>query len=145
MKKTVLTIGLILMTSMLKAAEGDLVTATLLDHVMPVTQFQNGTTKIALVDSIIQIGNSNDGSILDLQAGFSGDTRPEPGDPRGVNWIAGGFFKISTLLRGKLHLPEHWKFLNSLEYGPALFYDGRTKEWTGSYIQVGLAFTLNPK
>ncbi len=122
----------------------DLVTSTLLDHVMPVTQFKSGETKVALVDSVIQIGSIGGKSILDLQAGFSGATKPESDEVKSVNFIAGAFLKVSSLIGDKVKFPEHWKFLRAIEHGGFINYDFRKKEWLGGY-QAGLAFTLNPK
>lgn len=141
MKKMLLAI--VLFASPVISHGEDLITSTLLDHVMTVTQFQNGQTNLALIDSVVQIGKVNDHSLLDLQAGFSGDVAPEPGEEKNF-LLAGGFFKVSSIIRGKVHYPEHWQFLNSIEHGPALFYNFREKQWKGSY-QVGLAFGLNPK
>jgi hypothetical protein len=142
MKKMFVIVGVLLIANSLKAA--DLITTTLLDHVMPVTQVVSKDTKMALVDSVIQIGSKNKRSIVDLQAGFSGEVKPEPGDVSGVNLIAGGFFKVNTLLSDVINYPDHWKFLNSLEWGPVYFYDFREKrDYAG--IQFGLAFSLQPK
>lgn len=121
----------------------DLIQGTLLDHVMPVTQFQSGQTKVALVDSIIRIGRIDGNSLVDIQAGFNGNTKPQPDEPTGVNLVAGGFLKISTLISTKVNYPLHWEFLRSIQHGPAVMYDFRQKEWRGSY-QVGLAFNLDP-
>lgn len=137
-------IGLVVMLG-LSASVGaqDQITATLLDHVMTVTQFHGTDTRIALVDSVIQLGSVKGKSIFDLQAGFSGDTNPEAGDPTGINYIAGGFLKVSSLLNTDSIYPEHWKFLRSIEHGPVAMYDFRTKE-IEAYYQVGLAFQLQP-
>ena len=121
-----------------------LIESTLLDNVMTVTQFQSGRTKVALMDSVILIGKANGKSIFDLQAGINGDTKPDGQDQNGATFLAGGFFKVSSLMADKVSFPDHWKFLNSIEHGPALMYDFREKLWRGSY-QVGLSFGLNPK
>lgn len=143
MEKILLSL-LLLLTLPLKVKAQDLITASLIDHVSVVTQFQSGKVKLALTDSIIQIGSYKGKSIFDLQAGFSGDTKPESDEAAAANFIAGGFLKMNTLLADSVHFPDQWKFLNSIEHGPALFYDAREKVWRGSY-QVGLAFGLNPK
>lgn len=126
------------------SAMADTVEMTLLDHVMPTTQFSSGKTKIALIDSVVLFGSHEGRSIFDLQAGFNGDTKPGPGEVSGANFIAGGFLKVSTLIAGYAHYPDHWKFLNSIEHGPYIQYDFRRDEWYGGY-QVGLAFQLQPK
>lgn len=142
MKKILILAVFMLMSIQVKAE--DIITSTLLDHVMTVTQFKNGETKLALMDSVVQIGTLNGSSILDLQAGFNSETKPEPNDPAGINWVGGGFFKVSTLLKDKVHFPEHWKFLNSIEHGVVYAYDFREKKDFLGY-QVGLAFQLSPK
>lgn len=139
--KKMLFVVLMLVCGQAKAE--DIITSTLLDHVMTVTQFKNAETKLALVDSIVQVGSLKGKSIFDLQAGFNSETKPDANDPSGINWIAGGFLKFSTLMSGNVKYPEHWKFLNSLEHGPTLMYDFREKEWFGSY-QLGLSFKLSP-
>lgn len=141
MKKTLITIALLF--SPLVSHGEDLITSTLLSHVMTVTQFQSGQTNLALVDSVVQIGSMNGHSIFDLQAGFSGDVAPQPGEEKNF-LLAGGFLKVSSLIKDKVHFPDHWQFLNSLEHGPTLFYNFKEKQWQGSY-QIGLAFGLNPK
>jgi len=143
MKKLLFTIITVLALSHGAKAD-DIFTATLLDHVMTVTQIKSGETTLALVDSVVQIGSYNKLSILDLQAGFSNNVKPESNEAAGANWMVGGFFKISTLLKDKIHFPDQWKFLNSLEHGPVYFYDLRTKKDFVGY-QIGLAFGLNPK
>lgn len=143
MKKLLLSIAVI--CSLYSVSMGaDLVQMTLLDHVSPVTQFKNGETKIALVDSIVRIGSYKGKSILDLQAGFNGETKPDAGEVSGVSLLGGGFLKVSSLVGSVVKYPEHWQFLKALEHGPSLFYDFREKTWQASY-QVGLAFSLQPK
>lgn len=142
MKKLVMFLGLFLVSQSVKA-EG-LVEATLLDHVSTVTQFKSGETKLALVDSVVLIGQSNGNSILDLQLGFNAETKPASGEVSGANFIAGGFLKVSSFLKDKINFPPHWEFLRSLEHGATYSYDFREKEWFGSY-QVGLAFKVSPK
>ena len=121
------------------AKADDIITRTLLDHVATVTQFQSGDTKLALVDSVVLIGSRNGKSVFDLQGGFQQDTASQK-----EGWIGGGFLKFSTLIQDVVNYPDHWEFLNSIEHGPALFYDFTEKTWRGNY-QVGLAFGLNPK
>lgn len=139
--KKMLFVAVMLMAGIAKA---DMVSLTLLEHVMPVTQFRSGETRIALVDSIVQIGSYNGKSILDLQAGFNGDTKPEAGEVSGANLIGGGFLKVSSLISSSVHYPERWRFLQSVEHGPFVNYDFREKNWFGGY-QAGLAFSLSPK
>lgn len=122
----------------------DLVSLTLLDHVMAVTQFRSGETNIALVDSIVRIGSTNGESVFDLQAGFNSNVKPDSGEVAGANLIVGGFFKVSSLVKDKIKFPDHWKFLNSIEHGPVYFYDLRDKDDFIGY-QVGLAFSLQPR
>lgn len=144
MKKILMFTISLLTVVWLKAEDGNLIESTLLNHVMTVTQFQNGKTKLALMDSVIQIGKYKNRSIFDLQAGFNGNTRPQSGEPNSANLVLGGFLKVSPFLAELVIFPEHWKFLSSLEHGFALNYDTREQVWRGSY-QVGLAFTLNPQ
>ena len=134
---------LITMLTMPCGSKADLITTTLLDNVMTVTQFKSGETKLALVDSIVLIGSYKGKSILDLQAGFNSETKPEPGEASGANLIAGAFFKVSTLLSSTIDFPKHWEFLNSLEHGPFYSYDFREKRDYVGY-QVGFSFDLRP-
>ncbi len=143
LKHVIMITGLILAVFCITNAKADMVTSTLLDHVGPVTQFKNGETSIAVVDSIVMIGSYKGKSILDLQAGFNSDIKPEPGQTAGADLIAGGFFKLSSLVGDKLHVPAHWEFLRSLEYGVSYFYNFREKR-DFLALQVGLAFDLNP-
>lgn len=143
MKKLMLAVCIMFAMPCLIKAQ-DIITSTLLDHVTVVTQLQNGKTKYALMDSVVQIGQVNGKSILDLQAGINGDTKPAADEVNGANFLAGVWLKVNPFLATKINLPEHWQFLKSLEHGPTLSYDFRDMIWTGSY-QVGLAFGLNPK
>lgn len=122
----------------------DLITRTLLDHVTTVSQFRSGETSMALLDSVVRIGNVKGRSILDIQLGFSGETKPEPGEVSAANFVVSGLFKVSSLIKDKVDFPEHWEFLRSIEHGVAFTHDFREKDDFWSY-QVGLAFTLNPK
>jgi hypothetical protein len=90
------------------------------------------------------IGKYKGRSIVDLQFGLSAKTNPEPGEATGGNFLVGGLFKVSSLLKDVVILPEHWKFLNSIEHGVGYYRDTREKNgyWTYS---AGLAFGLNPK
>lgn len=138
-----LLIGLMFLLSSQVNAQ-DLITSTLLDHVMTVTQFKSGETNIALMDSVVQIGSRNGKSIFDLQAGFSGNTKPTGTEANAANFLFGGFLKVSSLFGDKVKFPPHWEFLNSIEHGVTYLYDSREKKDFISY-QVGLAFDLNPK
>lgn len=122
----------------------DLITSTLLDHVTTVTQFRSGETNLALLDSVVRIGNVKGRSIFDIQAGFSGETKPEPGEATAANFVVSGLFKVSSLIKDKIDFPEQWEFLRSIEHGLAVTYDFREKDEFVSY-QVGLAFSLKPK
>lgn len=124
-------------------ARAEMITATLIEHVSPVTQIKNGETKLALVDSVVQIGSYKGKSIFDLQAGFSGETAPQAGEAAGANLIVGGFLKVSSLIP-QTKFPEHWAFLKAVEHGVAYTYDFREKRDYVSY-QIGLAFALQPK
>lgn len=141
LKEIVVAAGLVLCAAV---AHADMVAATLIDHVAPVTQFKSGETKLAVVDSVIQVGSVNGKSLFDLQAGFSGETAPQSGEVTGANFIVGGFFKVSSLLNGHVKFPAHWDFLKAVEHGVAYTYDLREKRDYVSY-QVGLAFSLQPK
>lgn len=141
MKKIIAS--LILLGSVSSVSAADLITSTLLDHVMTVTQFQSGETRLALMDSIVQIGAHDGKSIFDLQVGLNGNTKPEPGEVQAANLVAGGFLKFNSFT-GLIKFPAHWEFLNGIEHGPAVYYDFRQKDWEGGY-QVGLAFDLAPK
>lgn len=143
MKKMFLLIAGLMLSSQLKADE-NLIVTTLLDNVMTVTQFKSGETNYALMDSVVQIGRMNGKSIFDLQAGINGDVKPGPDEVNGANFVFGGFLKVSSLFGNKVNFPDHWRFLNSIEHGPAFIYDQR--EHNGKFCyQVGLSFGLNPK
>lgn len=142
MKKAIMLLAVLLMSVGVKAE--DLITTTLIDHVTTVTQFKSGETNLALMDSVVLIGSHEGRSVFDLQVGFSGETKPDNDEVSAANFLVGGFFKISTLLSSRVHLPEHWEFLRALEHGVAYSYDFREKRDFVSY-QVGLAFGLNPK
>lgn len=141
MKKVMLTILFMLAVS--KVHADDIFLKTLTEHVTTVTQFKSGETKLALMDSVLLIGKINGSSVLDIQAGFSGNTRPEAGKTTAADVTAGVFFKVSSLIRGRVQFPPEWTFLNSIEHGPFFNYDFREHRSLGGY-QVGLAFTLNP-
>lgn len=115
----------------------------LLDKVSTVSQFRSGETTLALMDSVIMIGQKNGRSILDLQAGFGSDTKPEPDQVAGANFLYGGVLHISSLVKDKIPFAPDWKFLNALEYGVAYTHDSRENSdfWS---LQAGLSFTLNP-
>lgn len=142
MKKFILFI--LCMTAVVFLKAENMIVSTLIDHVGPVTQFQSGETKLALMDSVVQIGKIKGKSILDLQLGFNGETKPEAGEVTSANFLTGGFLKISSLVGENVNYPAHWTFLSSLEHGPFLHYDLREKVWRGGY-QAGLFFSLDPK
>lgn len=142
MRKPLLFLATILATPAIWSQ--GIIETTLLDHVSTVTQFKNGETKLALMDSIVLIGHKKGKSVFDIQAGFSGETKPEPNGIRGANIVVGGFLKINTLIQDNVSFPVQWEFLNSLEHGISYVYDFREKKDYVSY-QVGLAFDLDPK
>ena len=121
----------------------DQVTLTLLDHVTIASQIGDGEKTTALLDSVVLIGSTKGRSIMDLQIGFAGNVAPEPGQT-GINWLANGFFKVSSLVRDRVNFADHWKFLNALEYGVGYSYDFTQKR---DYLsaQIGLAFSAQPK
>jgi len=122
----------------------DLIKTTLLDHVETVTRLRNGETKVALLDSVILIGNYKGSSILNLQFGFDSDTKPEAGETKGVNYLAGACLRLDPFLRPYIKLPPHWEFIRAVNHGPSLYYDFRNSGWYGGY-NIGLAFGLAPK
>lgn len=142
MKKLILFI--LCMTAVVFLKAENMIVSTLIDHVGPVTQFQSGETKLALMDSVVQIGKIKGESILDLQLGINGETKPDAGEVTSANFLAGGFLKVNSLIGENVTYPPHWKFLSSLEHGPFLHYDFRKKGFYGGY-QAGLFFSLDPK
>lgn len=142
MKKALMLLAVLMLSVSVKAE--DLIKTTLLDHVTTVTMFKSGESNLALMDSVILLGSVDGKSLFDIQAGFSGETRPEEGEPTGASLLAGGFFKVSSLINAKAKFPAHWEFLRSLEHGVSYVYDFRQKRDFVAY-QVGLAFGLNPK
>lgn len=144
MRKFILMLLSLALVSGVKALElTDQVTLTLLDHVTLSSQIGDGEKKAALLDSVVLIGSHNGRSVFDIQAGFSGDARPEVGQA-GLNWIASGFLKVSSLVRDRVKFADHWKFLNALEYGVSYSYDF-TQKRDYAAIQLGLAFGVEPK
>lgn len=150
MKKIAGVLALFLIMAGCKKAEAfelpDFIETTLIDHVSAVTQAElipeegeDARFKGALTDSIVRIGKHNGHSILDAQIGWTGELE-ESGFG---NFIAGGFFKVSTFTTDYLELPDHWKFLNAIEHGLIYQYDFTDKDDFFGY-QVGLPFTLNP-
>lgn len=119
---------------------GEQITTTLLSRVSAVSQFRNGETRAAAVDSVVLIGKYQGRSILHLQAGWTKDTTTG----ENASFIYGAQFRLDPFVNEKLNLPEAWQFLRSLEHGPAIHYNRDLKGWYGSY-QVGLAFGLNPQ
>jgi hypothetical protein len=144
MKKLLIAVGSLLVSS-IGFTEGleDQFKLALLDHVDTVVQFRDNDTNIALMDSILMMGHRDGRSILDLQAGFGGETKPEPGEVNQANFLYGAMFNISSLIKDKIPFASDWKFLNSLEYGVAYTHDSRENNdyWS---LQAGLTFTLNP-
>ena len=127
------------------ASRAGLIESTLLDHVTLNTMFQDEETKLSLMDAVVRIGNYKGKSIVDLQLGFDSDVAPEPGEPSGASFLAGGYFKLSSLVNAKLNLPEHWEFLRAVEYGTSYNHNFRDKEWEWTILQLGLAFDPAPK
>lgn len=121
----------------------NIIEATLIDHVMPVTQFRSNKTKLALLDSVILIGKIDNKSILDLQLGFNGDVKPEHDKANSADFVAGAFLKVSSIINSHIVFPQHWEFLRALEHGAFIQYDWRDKNVYGGY-QAGLSFKLNP-
>lgn len=143
MKKLLAVVVLLLSCGSVQALDvTDQIKLSLLDHVVAANQIADGGNRVVLVDTIVLIGKHNGRSILDLQGGIAGDSRPEA-DEVGINWLGGAFFKISSLIRDQVHFADQYKFLNALEYGLFVNRDFTQKEWV-SGIQVGLAFSLNP-
>lgn len=139
---TVMGLGLLLASCQAGFCEplGDLVKTTLLDRVSAVSQFQNGQTLAAAVDSIVLIGSYHGRSLLQIQGGFNKDTTS---DENG-SFIYGAQFRLDPFVTERLNLPTAWEFLRSLEFGPALHYNDDKNGWYGSF-QVGLGFGLKPQ
>ena len=148
MKKTILVlIGCLFLMSprWAMSALGDQIKTTLLDHVQTVTQISdNGETKIALLDSIVQALQYKGEYLLNGQFGFPQNVDPDAGQTGGADFIAGLFVRLNPLVNRLVHYPDHWVFLQAIEHGPAWNYDFRTDENYFSY-NIGLAFSLKPK
>lgn len=143
MKKLMVGVVALLFCGSVKALDiTDQIKLTLIDHVSVANQVKEGDSRVVMVDSIVLIGKHEGRSIFDLQGGIAGDARPEAGQS-GINWIAGGFLKVSTFTKDKLKLADHWAFLNSLEYGLKYDYDFTQKK---DYLalQFALSFGLAP-
>lgn len=149
MRKLMLMITVLLLGQSVRSEGlGDLIKTSLIDNVGLVAQYgfedeDKDGPKMALVDSIIQIGSYKGDSLLDLQLGFFGDTKPEPGDTEAISYIGGAYLRLDPFVRNLVTLPEHWEFLKAIQFGPVAFYDFREKEWYGS-LQVGLFFDPKP-
>ena len=147
MKKMIgIAFGIMLSTTAVANAElPDIIKSTLIDHVSVVTQFDSrGATRLAFMDSVIRIGSYEHDSILELQAGFTGEYDPDAGDIGSANFVAGGLFRVDPFIKQGVNFDEHWLFLKSIQHGPTCHYDFREKEFYFSY-QAGLAFSLDPK
>lgn len=148
MRKIIGCLVFVFMAVTARADIGTDIKKSLLDHVDTVSLFgigrqSKGPTKLAMVDSVIRIGNYAGDSILDLQAGFFGDTKPVQGETQAVNWIYGAQLRIDPFLKNKLPVPPEWEFLKALEQGPSVFYNSTGKEWFYGY-EMGLSFGLSP-
>ncbi len=144
MKKLMIAVAGLFLCGVVKAEVPDIIQKTLLEHVTTVTHLKNAETDVALVDSVVLIGNYKGRSIFDIQFGLSAKTNPDSNEASGGNFLVGGLFKVSSLLKDVVKFPEQWRFLNSIEHGVGYYYDTREKHGYGTY-SIGLAFGLNPK
>jgi hypothetical protein len=136
---------LVTLTGLARADILSTVNSSLIDHVGLVSQLDaRGTTRAALLDSVVEIGNFQGSDFLDVQAGFTGDTQPDPNQPKGINYTAGLLLRVDPFIKAYVTFPDHWDFLKSIQHGPFFNYDFRDHQ---SYVgyQLGMAFKLEPK
>lgn len=150
MKKLIAVAGLVCMPLWAQAQGlGDYIKATLTDHVVATTLYgfsgnDQGPVKLALVDSVFRIGRLDGASIVDLQAGFFGNSNEVEGENQVGNWIAGGQLRVDPFIKKYVPLPAHYEFLKAIVHGPVAYWDFTNKEEFFGY-GVGLSFDLNPK
>lgn len=149
MKKLLFMFMLFAIPSVHAIELGDYIKTTLLDNVTlsglyGVRDSDQGAPKLAMTDSIIQIGRYKGSSLISLQAGFFGNTQEDTGEENAaVNWVFGGQFRLDPFVKERMPIQPTWEFLKSLQFGPAVFYDKTNHKWLPS-LQVGLSFDLDP-
>lgn len=144
MKKIILMLGLLCITNSAKADLGDQIKTSLINHVAACSQWTTtGENRLALLSSVVEIGQMNGSSIAQIRFGFTGITNPAGGVDRGAGYVGDFYINVSPFVRKYVKLNPDWTFLNSVEAGPSFAYDFREHH---SYLSfsVGLAFGLQP-
>lgn len=120
------------------------VVATLIDHVHAQVVFDSaGKTRLELTDAIFQAIPYKGGYIIEGQAGFSGDTVPQPGEPVYGRFVASGFINVAPYVKGFIVVNPNYSLLNALEFGPMYGYDFQEHHGYLGF-QANLAFGLSP-
>jgi hypothetical protein len=150
MRKTMMLLAMMALCAGAAKAEDirDLFKATLLDHVDLMTlyrldQSEPESVRLAMVDSIVRFGSYKGASLIDIQGGFFGNTKPVEGEANVANWIGGIQVRIDPYLKGRIPFPAEWTFVNSIEHGPVVYRDFTNNDWVIRYA-VGLSFGLEP-
>lgn len=122
----------------------DQIDAALLNHVETLTQFTtDGEGRVALLDSVFQIGKFNNDYLVGAQAGYSVSSKDAANEtPSG--YLVGVSLHLNSIVKQFVSFSPNWTFLNSLEYGPGYYYSFADHHAYGAF-NVGLAFGLNPK
>lgn len=122
----------------------DPLVTSLITHVHTQTVFDvSGRTRLELTDAIIQALPAHGAYIAEIQAGFSGLSTPQPGEPQYANFVASLSLRVDPYLKNVIYIPEQYSFLRAVEFGPVYGYDFREHHgYLG--LQANLAFGLNP-
>lgn len=121
---------------------GDDLKTALLSQVQPITQFSSdGTSRVALLDDILQIGKYNGEYLGFAQVGPS--TTVDSGDNRIEGYLLGGSFNWSPILRKLVSLPSGWKFLNEqFVISSGYHYDTAEHKPQFSYVQFSIVVPI---
>lgn len=122
----------------------DQIDAALLNHVETFSQFTtDGEGRVALLDSVFQVGKLNENYLAAFQAGYSVSSK-DAGTETPSGYLVGVSFHLNSVVKQFVSFSPNWTFLNSLEYGPGYYYSFADHHAYGAF-NVGLAFGLNPK
>jgi len=150
MKKLLFVLSLCLLPTVVKA-EVDLIgpiQANLLSHVVTSSMFgfrsqDRQATKLALTDTIVELGSYEGSSLWNIGAGFYGSPNSVEGENQVANWIITTQFRIDPFIKKHVPIKESWVFIKSIQHGPSASFDLTNHKWILAY-QCGLGFSLNP-